>query len=467
MQHGMGPRGDASEAAVEGVGDPADESAAGYGEGKVEQSEGPPPYHEGQQQGEHGQHEEVGDEEVEGEGAEVVEREGEGAELGYDGEEGDAEGIADEPGEVVAGKELLDVGPCGEDGGHGHVGELEAYIEEVEGVYEEHGEGGEGEDVERGAVGTDPAGYDVEGAHEDGADDGGRHAYEEGKEPQEGDGGELGQRMQAAAVAEAAEGEGEEGVDDAYVEAREGEGVGGAGTGVVGAGIGAEPLLVAECEGGEDAEFVALEEGLEVAGLQVVAQAGEAQAQREGWLHLDPMAVAGVEVGGAGEALLLEVAAIVEVVVGSVVAGSIDAGCEVEEVAGAQGGGEGGIGIGEDAALHGYISGVGSGEGDEQGAPGGASLAAGGIDEVCLVGGGMGWPGVVARAELEGVAGGAERGEEPHGAEGVEEGACLALEEVGGKEEEQGGGNGGTTPPYEYIGRERKGMGQKDAGDVA
>ena len=118
--------------------------------------------------------------------------------------------------------------------------------------------------MERGAIGADPAGYDVEGAHEDGSHHGGGHAYQEGKEPQEGDGDEVAHCIEEAATAQTAEAEGEHTIEDAYVEARQGKGMGGAGMGIVGAGLGGEPLLVAQGEGSEHAELIALVEGKEV-----------------------------------------------------------------------------------------------------------------------------------------------------------------------------------------------------------
>ena len=188
----MGPRTDVCKRAVEQAGGLLKECSEGDCEGNAEEDEGPPPHHEGKQQGEHGDEEEIADEEIEGEGAEVVEHQREGAELGHKGETYDAEGVADDPWEVAAREELLDVGTHGEDGGHGHVGELESDIEEIEGTHKKHGEGCEGEHVKSGAVATNATGYDIEGAHEDGTHHGGGHAYQECKEPQEEDGGEIG-----------------------------------------------------------------------------------------------------------------------------------------------------------------------------------------------------------------------------------------------------------------------------------
>ena len=335
----MGPRTDVGETAVEQAGGLLEECAEGDCNGGMEEEEGPPPYHEGEQQGERGYDEEVGDEEVEGEGAEVVEREGEGAELGDKGDAGNAEGVADYPGEAAAGEELLDVGACGEDGGHGHIGELEAYIEEVEGTHEEHAEGGEGEHVQGGAVAADPAGYDVEGAHEDGSHHGGGHAHEEGKEPQEGDGGELGQRMQTPAVTEAAEGKGEQTVEDAYVETGEGEGVGGAGMGVDGTDVGTELLLVAEGEGGKDAEFVAPEDGEET-GVETVVQTSHALAYSEVGFVPYGDGLHGGNVGGATDALEHEIAGVVEIVVGGEIGDWLHAAVDVDDIARLQGRGD-------------------------------------------------------------------------------------------------------------------------------
>ena len=102
--------------------------------------------------------------------------------------------------------------------------------------------------------------------------------------------------------------------------------------------------------------------------------------------------------------------------------------------------------------------------GHQEGAPGGAALLAGHIDDAGFVHRGTGRPLVVERAALEAIAGEAQRGEEQGGAEGEGPGT---LGDIGHQRDHEGHGHSCATRPDEpiYMGIEH--MGGNNACDIA